>query len=198
MTQPSASVRPCGPSERYGAERIGPRWPTDMLDSTPEYVPTSAPPTAEAAGQTAEALAQVIDDTDDRGPAARWAANELRHGRAFEAVSTDLVGQGWSSEVADEIVEAARQATRDDRGVRTRDAVALGAERRYRRTLANVRWFAFGGLPALLFAARNLFISAKGVRDARRRQKPTVEPAEPARRQARGFEPIQSLEDRRG
>ena len=95
------------------------------------------------------ALSHVVDDTDGRDEAAEWAAGELLRGRPFEDVSADLVGRGWPAEAAGRIVEAAREATRRDRGVRTREDVARGVARRYARSVRLVRWLVILGIVAV-------------------------------------------------
>ena len=97
-------------------------------------------------------LEHVIDDDTPRREATHWAADELFADRTFDEVTASLVEGGWSEDSAQEIVEAARQQTRDQRGVLTRDRVVGSADAYYRR--ATGRWFV--GMPVLAAAWRLL------------------------------------------
>ena len=67
-------------------------------------------------------------------------------------MTASLVEGGWPEDAAQEIVEAARQQTRDQRGVLTRDRIVGSADAYYRR--ATGRWFV--GMPVLAAAWRLL------------------------------------------
>ena len=97
-------------------------------------------------------LEHVVDDDTPRREAIHWAADELFADRTFDQVTASLVEGGWSEDVAQEIVEAARQQTRDQRGVLTRDRIVGSADAYYRR--ATGRWFV--GMPVLAAAWRLL------------------------------------------
>jgi hypothetical protein len=139
--------------------------------SEPEpHPPTEPPPAGPPAPD--EPLARIVDDADDLGDATEWAAKELVRGRSFDAVAADLTAGGWGPGAAADIVESARQQTRAERGVVTRDAVAYRAERRYRTTLANTRWIAFGGLPGAIGIVRNLVILLRSMWSSQRTAEP--------------------------
>jgi len=96
-------------------------------DNPPTPTPTSTP------------LDQIIDDDTPRQEAIHWAADELFADHTFDEVAASLVEGGWSEDAAQEIVEAARQQTRDQRGVLTRDRTVGRADARaFRDTLR--RW----------------------------------------------------------
>ena len=97
-------------------------------------------------------LEHVVDDDTPRREAIHWAADELFADRTFDEVTSSLVEGGWTEDAAQEIVEAARQQTRDQRGVLTRDRIVGGADAYYRR--ATGRWFV--GMPVLAAAWRLL------------------------------------------
>ena len=109
-------------------------------DNPPTPTPTSTP------------LDQIIDDDTPRQEAIHWAADELFADHTFDEVAASLVEGGWSEDAAQEIVEAARQQTRDQRGVLTRDRIVGSADAYYRR--ATGRWFV--GMPVLAAAWRLL------------------------------------------
>ncbi len=97
---------------------------------------------AEAAdvAERAASLESVVDDLlPEREPAVEWAAEELLRERPFDEVIADLTNRGWPPEQADAIVEEAREATRRERGVRTREDVLRSAEQRYQRSLRFIR-----------------------------------------------------------
>ena len=117
--------------------------------SAGEPRPQAAEGPGGGAGQSP--LEAIVDDTPpNRAPAIEWAANELINERTFEAVAADLVSQGWPAEAADAIVEEAREATRRERGVKTREDVLRNAERRYQRSMRYVRLMIIVGI-ALMF-----------------------------------------------
>src|SRR2546430_825637 len=101
-----------------------------------------------------DALDRIVDDETPRREALGWAVDQLEEDRAFEDVTAELVGNGWSADDAAEIVEAARVATRQARGAITRDQVVRATERRYRRSMT-VGWFV--GFPAIAAAVRLLY-----------------------------------------
>ena len=114
--------------------------------------PSAPPPAGDPTPPTEPALDQVVDDETPRHEAVAWAVDELYADRSFDEVAAALVEGGWGEAAADEIVEAARQQTRDYRGVFTRDRVAGHANAYYRR--ATGRWFI--GMPMLAAAWRLL------------------------------------------
>lgn len=95
-------------------------------------------------------LAHVIDDTDGREEAVKWAENQLLAGATFEVIAAELVSQGWQPVSADSIIEEAREATRAQRGVRTRDDVVIGIYRKFGKTMRRVRWFIVLGIVAVI------------------------------------------------
>jgi hypothetical protein len=112
---------------------------------------------------------------------AEWAADELLRRRPFEMVTADLVGQGWPADAAVQIVEVAREATRRDRGVRTRDDVARGVARRYARSVRLVRWLVVIGIVAVVIAVAMFMRGKAGLTTVRFSFLPT-QFAPPARR----------------
>jgi hypothetical protein len=134
----AARVRSSGEEERLMSENVPPDEGDRPVLADAPPLPAGDPP-----------LAHVIDDTDGRAEALAWAADELLRGRAFEDVSAELAAQGWADEAAGAIVEEAREATRRQRGVRTRDDVARGVARRYARSTRLVRWLVIIGIVAV-------------------------------------------------
>jgi hypothetical protein len=125
---------------------------TNPPESGDAPVVEEAAPNAPAA---AEGFVVADDDPPAMEPAIEWTSRELIKGMSFEAATTQLIANGWPADAAEHIVEEARQRTRHERGVVTREDVARGVAQRYRKTMANTRWGAFGGLPILLAAVRN-------------------------------------------
>jgi hypothetical protein len=97
---------------------------------------------------------RIVDDETSRREAVEWAADELTDGRSFEEVAAGLAAAGWPAELAGEILESARQATRGFRGAVTRDEVVREANRNYRKGLG-LGWFA--GFPSISAAIRLLY-----------------------------------------
>ena len=128
--------------------------------ATPE---SAAPPIAEPVPTAAEEFVVADDEPPAMEPAIEWTSRELIKGMSFEAATTQLIANGWPPDAAEHIVEEARQRTRQERGVVTREDVARGVALRYRKTMANTRWWAFGGLPILLTAVRNLIMTFKAM-----------------------------------
>lgn len=83
---------------------------------------------------------KIVDDLTPRREALDWAIVEVSAGRPFDQVQSELLGNDWSSEDADLIVEEARQSTRSLRGVTTRDEIVADANRRYRQSM-RPSWF---------------------------------------------------------
>ena len=139
-----------------------------MIASSPEdsgeREPVVEPPTARDA-----ALEHVVDDLAARQECAEWAFEELSKGQTAEALTAELVSNGWGEEDAADLVEMVRRQTRDVRGVVTRDAVARDVNQRYRRTMGG--WWV--GMP--LFAAGMRLIGAVrnflAMRQVRRRKR---------------------------
>lgn len=96
-------------------------------------------------------LEQVFDDDTPRQDAIEWAVEKLYADRSFDEVAAALVDGGWDETAAAEIVEAARQRTRDHRGVLTRDQLLGPANRHYRQAMTG-RWYV--GMPVLAAAWR--------------------------------------------
>lgn len=71
-------------------------------------------------GNDGSPLDNVVDDTAARDTCAEWAFGEIGGGRAAEEVAADLVANGWSQDDAEQIAEQARQRTRAQQGVTTR------------------------------------------------------------------------------
>lgn len=106
-------------------------------------------------------LSHVVDDTDGRDEAVPWAANRLIAGASFEDVSAELVTLGWSAVAAESIVEEAREATRRERGVRTREDVMVGVSRKFGKTLRRVRWLIIIGIIVMAVVISMMFRSAE-------------------------------------
>lgn len=124
---------------------------TSPGEQAPEVV---APMTSNPADTVAasEQLNHIIDDTDGREEAVRWTQNQLLTGASFEVVAAELVSLGWAPASADSIVEEAREATRQQRGVRTRDDVVVGVYRKFGRTMRRVRWLIILGIIMVIIA----------------------------------------------
>jgi hypothetical protein len=95
------------------------------MDDQPTIPPHAPDPAA--------ALSNIEDDQTVAHEATLWAIDELINGRTFEQLQADLTGQGWDADQAERIVEIARQETRAQRGVITRDDVAREMNADYRR-----------------------------------------------------------------
>ena len=117
-------------------------------------------------------LEKVFDDDTPRQEAVEWAAEELYADRSFEDVAAALVASGWDEVAAAEIVEAARQRTRDHRGVLTRDDLLGPANRHYRQAMTG-RWYV--GMPVLAAAWRLMhsLSTLMALRRARRDEPPS-------------------------
>ena len=129
-----------------------------------EGTPLGAPATVDGAagdGSTdavAASLDAIVDDVQpDQGQAVKWAAAELLRGRPFEAVTADLVAQNWPAASAEAIVEDAREQTRHERGVRTREDVVRVAEQRYQRSLRYVRVMIIIALAVIFFIIMKVY-----------------------------------------
>jgi hypothetical protein len=81
------------------------------------------------------ALEHIVDDQEPKEKCREWAAGEILKGRGYEELVTELVGNGWERTEAEEWVEEARKATRQQRGILTREDVAYSSGRRYRRAM---------------------------------------------------------------
>ena len=128
----------------------------------------------------ASPLDQVFDDDTPRQDAIEWAVEELYADRSFDEVAAALVAGGWDETAAAEVVEAARQRTRDHRGVLTRDQILGPANRHYRQAMTG-RWYV--GMPVLAAAWRLMHSIAtlsalrRAKRDPPRPRRPTPMPA---------------------
>jgi hypothetical protein len=101
----------------------------------------SVPPEpCSSAGLTdpAAALEQVVADDIVDPEALHWAMDELLTEREPEELVAELTANGWQLAVAERIVETARQQTREERGVLTRDRVVRDLNVDYRRATAGM------------------------------------------------------------
>ncbi len=87
-----------------------------------------------------------MDDLEPRDEALEWACNQFRAGETAESVSAELISQGWEAELAEELAETARRATRHERGALTRNDVVAEERERFQRGMG-LRWFS--GWPTL-------------------------------------------------
>ncbi len=97
---------------------------------------------------------QVVDDDTPREESRMWAIDQLRDGRSFDDVLTDLTESGWDAESAEQILEKARKFTRAERGVVTREQVAKAAKAYYRGGTGNGM---LSGLPTIAAIRRLLY-----------------------------------------
>jgi len=139
-----------GESSFDAANPAPPSDASDQQDSTQETVDSDdLKPT--------ERLTHIIDDTDGREEAVKWTENQLLAGASFEVVAAELVSQGWAAVSADSIVEEAREATRRQRGVRTRDDVVVGVYRKFRKSMRRVRWLLIIGIVVVMIVISMMF-----------------------------------------
>ncbi len=115
------------------------------MNETPPPIPD--PPHGPPITDAAERLEQIVDDATPRLDCSVWVNEQLVAGRDADSLLAELLEQGWNAEVAEEIVEEQRRATRHLRGVVTREQVAMRAERRYRSSFRYAFRMAIGGLP---------------------------------------------------
>jgi hypothetical protein len=128
--------------------------PTDRNSSADAAVPPDV---------AVDALKHVVDDDTNRQQWLEWTAAQLLGGMSFESAESALRQAGWTDGDASSIVEEARVATRELRGVKTREAVAEQAEESYRKTIASAKYFMFG-FPLFFLALRNVIRAIKNVR----------------------------------
>jgi hypothetical protein len=83
---------------------------------------------------TEGALSHIEDGRDKILSAQYRAIDQILAGMTPEAITIDLVEQGWDVNRAEEIAEYARQSTRSQRGVVTREDIAKGASIKYRKS----------------------------------------------------------------
>jgi hypothetical protein len=103
------------------------------MSATPNPIsPTAQPP------DPAAALEHVIADEVIDPEGLQWAAEELLTGREPADLVAELLGNGWQEPAAERVVETARQQTRDERGVLTRDRVVRDLNVDYRRATAGM------------------------------------------------------------
>jgi len=105
----------------------------------------------------AKALEDIVDDVTPRAEAIDWAVEQLRNGRGFEDVQQELTTGGWGSDDAGQIVEHARQQTRAERGVVTREQVMKTVTANYR---AGMGGGMIAGLPTIAAIRRLMFAIA--------------------------------------
>ena len=110
-----------------------------------------APPDRSPPAPAALPLDRVVDDDTPRREAVEWAVEALHADATFDDVAAALAREGWPEEEAADIVESARQRTREHRGVLTRDHVVGSANLRYRQAMTG-RWYV--GMPMLAAAWR--------------------------------------------
>ncbi|QOV89092.1 hypothetical protein [Humisphaera borealis] len=116
------------------------------MDPSDQPDPPPAEATAPPAAELTDRLDHVVDDTGGREDAVEWTMRELVAGRTFDDVAADLLSQGWDAESAESIVEEARESTRRERGVRTREDVVIGVSRKFGKTMRRVRWLIIIGV----------------------------------------------------
>jgi hypothetical protein len=124
---------------------------SDEADERVEIPPPPAAPPVVSDGDAGEPLDHIIDDSEPRREAATWADEAILAGAAPEELVERLSSNGWDSDEAEQIVEAARVRTRRARGVLTRDDVAREMGARYSKGM-RTSWFA--ALPTLSSAWR--------------------------------------------
>jgi len=109
----------------------------------------------------------IVDDDTPREEARLWSIEQLRTGRSFDEVLAELMDEGWSPEHAELILEYARQQTRDERGVVTREQVAKATDAYYR---GGTGGGIFAGMPTISAMRRLLYSIAtlKFLRSKRR------------------------------
>src|SRR6185437_7992450 len=112
-----------------------------------DTAPISNPPRDPLVTEAAQRLEQIVDDASPRLDCSVWVKEQLVAGRDADSLLAELLEQGWEADVAEEIVEEQRRATRHLRGCVTREQVAMRAERRYRNSFRNAFRMALGGLP---------------------------------------------------
>jgi hypothetical protein len=75
---------------------------------------------------------EIVDDVAQCDAAVEWAREQVLAGRTVEAISAELVEQGWEADEVEGMVEAVRKLTRAERGIVTREHVSAVAARQYR------------------------------------------------------------------
>src|SRR5436309_1248687 len=104
-------------------------------------------------------LEHVVDDLTERRECEAYVYEAIAGGRAPEEVVEELVAEGWDRDDVEIMAEAARRATRHERGVVTRDDVMREANRRYRRIMGGGMLAAFPTMMAfkrLYYGLKNL------------------------------------------
>jgi hypothetical protein len=104
------------------------------------------PNSPEPARSTPSPLDEILDDLEPVQTALEWACDQLLAGETADSVSVQLISQGWDAELAEELAETARRATRRERGVVTRNDVVAEERQRFQRG-TGLRWFS--GWPTL-------------------------------------------------
>jgi hypothetical protein len=100
--------------------------------------PSSAPqPPAEPSADdpSISPLDRIVDDYEPHQEALDLAIKTLESGITFEETHAKLMEIGWSESDAQDIVEEARIATQETRGVYTRDQVLRNVNNRYGRSM---------------------------------------------------------------
>ena len=88
----------------------------------------------------------------DRLEHVEMTANKLIGGATFDEVTAELISVGWEPAAAESIVEEAREATKRERGVRTREDVVIGVSRKFGKTMRRVRWLIIIGVVIVAIA----------------------------------------------
>jgi hypothetical protein len=120
---------------------------------------------SEAPIDPADALSRVEDDESAIHEARLWAAEELVNGRSPEELLAQMLAGGWQTDQAQQTIETARQETRQQRGVITRDDVVRDLNADYRRATGGLSVAFRSGLFGL-YGFTTGFMAA--VRSARR------------------------------
>ena len=102
----------------------------------------------------ADALNEVVDDSEAHNEAIEWAHTQFTADRTAEDITADLVSQGWEGTDAAELVEQVRRMTRRERGVVTRQDVMRGINHNYGRGMRG-GWLV--GMPTLAAAFRLIY-----------------------------------------
>jgi hypothetical protein len=89
----------------------------------------------------------IVDDTEERAEAREWILRSFREERDPDQMVAELTANGWPSDDAEAMVEEGRKATRQLRGVVTREDVVRASEARYRGSFSNIAArFGMGGM----------------------------------------------------
>jgi hypothetical protein len=124
-------------------------------------IPPNAPrsPDLTPLDHPANALEKVVEQEPIDSDLLLWAMEELLDGRDLQDLEQQLVEAGWAAATVEQIVETARQQTRKQRGVVTRDDVVRDLNVDYRRATGGLSVAFRSGLFGL-YGFTNGFMSA--------------------------------------